>query len=232
MAEIDGGSLVGKALKAEGVKYLFGLWGGHIAPIMAGSNREGIKIIDVRHEQAAGHAAEGWARVTRQPGVAVVTAGPGVTDVVTAVANAFQGGSPMLVLAGRSPVDSFEKSPLQEMNHLEFMKPITKWARTVYEAKRIPEYISIAYKHALAGKPGPVLLECPTDVLHTKVEESEVFFPDPAKSRTTSQVPGNPKLVKEAAELLAKAQRPVVMAGNTVHWSQASQELQLLIQNT
>ncbi len=230
MAKIDGGTLVAKALKAEGVKYLFGLFGGHIASILAGSNREGIKIIDVRHEQAAGHAAEGWARVTGQLGVAVVTAGPGVTDVVTAVANAFQAGSPMLVLAGRSPVGSFEKGPLQEMDHLEFMKPITKWARTVYETKRIPEYISIAYKYALAGKPGPVFLECPVDVLNTMVEESEVVFPNPGKSRTTSKVLGNPELVKEAAELLIKAHRPVVMAGNTVYWSQASRELQQFIE--
>ncbi|MFH1382220.1 MAG: thiamine pyrophosphate-binding protein [Chloroflexota bacterium] len=230
MAKVDGGTLAAKALKAEGVRYLFGLWGGHIAAIFHGADSEGMKIIDVRHEQAAGHAAEGWSRVTGQMGVAVVTAGPGVTDVVTAVANAYQAGSPMLVLAGRSPVGSFEKSPLQEMDHLEFMKPITKWARTVYETKRIPEYISMAYKYALAGKPGPVVLECPMDIFNATVEESEVVFPEPAKSRTTARVPGNPELVKAAAELLSKAQRPAVMAGSTVYWSHASEELQKFIE--
>jgi len=230
MAEIDGGSLVAKALKAEGVKYLFVLWGMHIAPVIEGCEREGIRIIDTRHEQAAGHAAEGWARVTGEPGVAAVTAGPGVTDVVTAVANAFQSGSPMLVLGGRSPVNSFEKGTLQELDHLEFMRPITKWARTVFEAKRLPEYVSIAYRHALAGRPGPVFLECPIDVLWSRVDESEVFFPEPAKSRTTCRTPGNPELVREAAALLAASQRPVVMAGNTVYWSQASRELQQFIE--
>jgi acetolactate synthase-1/2/3 large subunit len=230
MAVVDGGTLVAKALKAEGVRYLFVLWGFHVAYIIDACEREGIRIIDTRHEQAAGHAAEGWARVTGQPGVAAVTAGPGVTDVVTAVANAFQAGSPMLILGGRSPLNSFEKGTLQELNHIEFLTPITKWARTVFETKRIPEYISIAYRHALAGRPGPVFLECPVDILWSQVEESEVFFPAPSKSRTTSKTPGNPELVKAAAELLAAAQRPVVMAGNAVYWSKASQELQQFIE--
>ena len=230
MADIDGGSLVAKALKAEGVKYLFVLWGFHVAPIIEGCEREGIKVIDTRHEQAAGHAAEGWARVTGQAGVAAVTAGPGVTDVVTAVANAFQAGSPMLVLGGRSPLNSFEKGTLQELDHIEFMKPITKWARTVFETKRIPEYVSIAYRHALAGRPGPVFLECPIDILWNQIDESEAFFPEPAKSRTTSRTQGNPELIKAAAELLAASQKPVVMAGNTVYWSKASQELRQFIE--
>ena len=230
MAEVDGGSLVAKALKAEGVKYLFVLWGFHIFTIIEACEREGIKVIDTRHEQAAGHAAEGWAKVTGQPGVAAVTAGPGVTDVVTAVANAFQAGSPMLVIGGRSPVNSFEKGTLQELDHLGFMKPITKWARTVFEARRIPEYVSIAYRHALAGRPGPVFLECPIDVLESQVDESQVFFPEPAKSRATSKTPGNPDLIKAAARLLAASRTPVVIAGNTVYWSQANQELQQFIE--
>ena len=165
-----------------------------------------------------------------QPGVAAVTAGPGVTDVVTAVANAFQAGSPMLVLGGRSPVNSFEKGTLQELDHIGFMKPITKWARTVFETKRIPEYISIAYRNALAGRPGPVFLECPIDVLESQVDESQVFFPEPAKSRATSKTPGNPDSIKAAAKLLAASRTPVVIAGNTVYWSQASRELQKFVE--
>ena len=230
MAEVDGGSLVAKALKAEGVKYLFVLWGFHIVPVIEACEREGIKVIDTRHEQAAGHAAEGWAKVTGQTGVAAVTAGPGVTDAVTAVANAFQAGSPMLVIGGRSPVNSFEKGTLQELDHIAFMKPITKWARTVFEAKRLPEYVSVAYRHALAGRPGPVFLECPLDILWSMVDESQVFFPEPAKSRAASSIPGNPDLIKAAAKLLASSRRPVVVAGSTVYWSRASQELQQFIE--
>ena len=230
MSEVDGGTLVAKALKAEGVKYLFVLWGFHIVPIIEACEREGIKVIDTRHEQAAGHAAEGWAKVTGWPGVAAVTAGPGVTDVVTAVVNAFQAGSPMLVIGGRSPVNSFEKGTLQELDHIAFMKPITKWARTVFEAKRLPEYVSIAYRHALAGRPGPVFLECPLDILWSLVDESQVFFPEPAKSRAASSMPGNPDLIKVAAKLLASSRRPAVVAGSTVYWSQASEELQQFIE--
>jgi acetolactate synthase-1/2/3 large subunit len=230
MSEVDGGTLVARALKAEGVKYLFVLWGFHIITIIQACEREGIKVIDTRHEQAAGHAAEGWAKVTGQPGVACVTAGPGVTDVVTAVANAFQAGSPMLVIGGRSPVNSFEKGTLQELDHIPFMKPITKWARTVYETRRLPEYVSIAYRNALAGRPGPVFLECPIDILESQVEESQVTFPEPSKSRATSRTPGNPDLIKAAAKLLAASRTPVVIAGNSVYWSQASQELRQFIE--
>jgi acetolactate synthase-1/2/3 large subunit len=230
MAEVDGGSLVAKALKAEGVKYLFVLWGFHIVPVIEACEREGIKVIDTRHEQAAGHAAEGWAKVTGEPGVAAVTAGPGVTDAVTAVANAFQAGSPMLVIGGRSPVNSFDKGTLQELDHVAFMKPITKWSRTVFEAKRLPEYVSMAYRNALAGRPGPVFLECPLDVLWSMADESQVFFPEPAKSRSTPGIPGNPELIKTAAKLLASSRRPVVVAGSTVYWSRANRELQQLIE--
>ncbi len=230
MADVDGGTLVAKALKAEGVRYLFVLWGYHIFTIVEACEREGIKVMDTRHEQAAGHAAEGWAKVTGQPGVAAVTAGPGVTDVVTAVANAYQAGSPMLVLGGRSPVNSFEKGTLQELDHIGFMKPITKWARTVLETKRIPEYVAMAYRHALAGRPGPVFLECPIDILECQVDEAQVRFPEPAKSRATSKIPGNPELIKEAAKLLVASRTPVVIAGNTVHWSEASHELQQFVE--
>jgi len=228
--KLDGGSLVGKALKKEGVQCLFGLWGDHMTPAWRGCQEEGIRLVDVRHEEAAGHAAEGWARVTGRPGVAMVTAGPGVTNIFTALANAFYSGSPMLVLAGRSPINSNEKSPLQEMDHLEFVRPVTKWARTVYETKRIPEYISIAFRHALAGRPGPVLLELPMDVLYAPVEETDVIFPEPARSRTSSAVPGNPELVRKAAEWLRKAERPAIIAGNTVYWSQAAAELKQFIE--
>src|SRR3990170_3879996 len=132
MALIDGGDLVARFLKQEGVDVIFTLCGGHVQAIYDACIDEGIKVIDVRHEQSAGHAAEGWSRATRKCGVAVVTAGPGVTDVVTAVANAYQNRSPMLVIGGRSPLNDFEKGALQEMDQVELMRPITKWARCLY----------------------------------------------------------------------------------------------------
>jgi acetolactate synthase-1/2/3 large subunit len=141
------------------------------------STDENIKVIDVRHEQVAAHAAAGWARVTGEPGVAVVTAGPGVTDSVSGVAEAFTSDCPMIEFGGRAPLADSERGAMQEMDQLRLMEPITKWAKTIYEAKRIPEYVSMAFRRAKSGTPGPVYIECPIDILLTKVEESEAYFP-------------------------------------------------------
>src|SRR4030042_2689727 len=228
MAKVYGGHLVARMVNQEGVQDIFTLCGGHISPIYEGCTDEGIGVIDVRHEQAAAHAAEGWAKVTGQPGVAVVTAGPGVTDTVTAVANAFQAPSPMILIGGRSPLAQWEMGALQEIDQVEFLKPITRWARAVLETKRIPEYLSIAFRHACAPKPGPVFLEIPMDVLNGSVEEKEAVYP--TKYRTEARPQGDPDLVKEAAELLLGAQRPVVIAGGSMWWCQASEELRQFIE--
>src|SRR5436190_17002066 len=134
-----GGHLVARALKAEGIEAIFTLTGGHIMDIYDGCIDAGIRIVDVRHEQSAGHAADAWTRLTGVPGCAVVTAGPGVTDVVTAVANAWRAQTPMLVIGGQGPVQQMHMGALQEMDHVGLMKPITKFATTVYETGRISE---------------------------------------------------------------------------------------------
>jgi acetolactate synthase-1/2/3 large subunit len=223
MALVDGGDLVVRALKQEGVDTLFTLCGGHVQAIYDSCLDEGVGVIDVRHEQVAGHAAEGWSRATRRCGVAVVTAGPGVTDTVTAIANAYQNRSPMLVIGGRSPLMRFEMGALQEMDHVELLRPITKWARCVYQTERIPEYMASAFRAALTGRQGPAFLEIPTDVLFKKVEESEVYFPQ--SYRPEGRVYPDPRVVKRAAELIAKAERPLIMAGSAIYWQDAHEEL-------
>ena len=228
MALVDGGDLVARCLKQEGVDVIFTLCGGHVQAIYDACIDENIKVIDVRHEQAAGHAAEGWSRATRKCGVAVVTAGPGVTDVVTAVANAYQNRSPMLVIGGRSPLADFEKGALQEMDQVEFLRPLTKWARCLYDTKRIPEYMAMAFRHALSGRYGPVFLEMPADVLFRRVEENEVTFP--SSYRPKGRVQADASIVGEAAQLLASAQQPLVMAGSLVYWSAAHDRLRQLIE--
>jgi acetolactate synthase-1/2/3 large subunit len=228
MALVDGGDLVVRAIKQEGVGAIFTLCGGHIQAIYDACLDEDIKVIDVRHEQAAGHAAEGWSRATRRCGVAVVTAGPGVTDCVTAIANAYQNRSPMLVVGGRSPLMRFEMGALQEMDHVELLRPITKWARCLYETQRIPEYIASAFRAALTGRQGPAFLEIPTDVLFRKVEENDVFFPQ--SYRPQGLVYPDPRDIKKAAEIIARAERPVVMAGSAVYWQDAHQELRRFIE--
>jgi thiamine pyrophosphate-dependent acetolactate synthase large subunit-like protein len=159
-----GGHLFAAALKQEGVRNLFTLSGGHIAPIYDGCVAEGIRIVDFRHEQAAAHAADGWARVTGRPGVAAVTAGPGVTDAVTGMANAMYANSPMVVLGGKSPLGELERGSLQEMDHVTLVRSITKWARTCWETGRIADYVTEGFRHATAGRMGPVFLDIPLDV--------------------------------------------------------------------
>jgi len=139
MAKITGGRLVAKFAKAEGIRAIFTLCGGHVMDIYNGCAEEGIQIIDVRHEQTAAHAADAWTRLTGFPGIAVVTAGPGVTDAVTGIANAFRAQVPMLLIGGQAPLNSLLKGGLQELNQVEIMKPITKFSATVFETERIEE---------------------------------------------------------------------------------------------
>ena len=155
MAEIDGGRLFAKALKREGVDYVFTLNGGHIYNLYEGCVAEGIKIIDFRHEQVAAHAAEGWAKVTGKPGVAIVTAGPGVTDAVTGIANAFQAPSPMIMIGGNAGITDHLRGGLQDFDSATFLKPVTKFSEQVKRVERIPEYVAIAFRHATTGVPGP-----------------------------------------------------------------------------
>src|SRR3990172_2865441 len=139
MANVMGGIMVARALKKEGVKCIFTLSGGHIAPIYMACNALGIKVIDLRHEQAAAHAADAYTRITGKPGVAVVTAGPGVTDAVTGITNAWFAKSPMILIGGHAPYKQEDMGPLQDMDHTSLMKPVTKWSKCVSDTERIPE---------------------------------------------------------------------------------------------
>src|SRR5919197_1473886 len=132
-----GGHLIAQALRNEGVRHLFTLSGGHIAPIYDGCVDLGIEVVDFRHEQAATHAADGWARLTLGPGVAAVTAGPGLTDSVTGIANAFYANSPVLVLSGKNPIAEFEMGSLQEMDQVTLVRSVTKWAKTCYDTRAL-----------------------------------------------------------------------------------------------
>src|SRR5947199_10682403 len=171
---ITGGHLVARALKAEGIEAIFTLTGGHIMDIYDGCLDAGIRIVDFRHEQAAAHAADAWTRLTGVPGCAVVTAGPGVTDAVTAVANAWRAQTPMLVIGGQGPLIQAHMGALQELDHVGLMRPITKFATTIYHTARIPEILGMAFRQAYSGRPGPVFVEIPADVLFASVEESAV----------------------------------------------------------
>ncbi len=222
-ATITGGQLVARFLKKEGVDAVFTLSGGHVMDIYNGCLDEGIRVIDVRHEQTAAHAADAWTRLTGVCGVAIVTAGPGVTDAVTGVANAFRANVPMLLIGGQAPIRNYLKGGLQELNCVDMMKPISKFSATVHETARIPEFLGIAIREAYSGRPGPAFLEIPSDVLDGTVAKSGVKFP--VNFRSLGRPRGDEKLVEAAARLLEGASRPALLAGTQVQHCRASESL-------
>jgi acetolactate synthase-1/2/3 large subunit len=228
MAQIDGGRLFAKALKKEGVEYVFTLNGGHIYNLYEGCVDEGIKVIDFRHEQVAAHAAEGWAKVTGKPGVAIVTAGPGVTDAVTGIANAFQAPSPMILIGGNAGITDHLRGGLQDFDSATFLKPVTKFSEQVKRVERIPEYVSIAFRHATSGVPGPVYLEIPIDIVGGVAEEEDVKYP--SSYRTQSKAFGDPEYIKQVVDILHSTERPMVLAGSDIWWNDASEELREFVE--
>jgi acetolactate synthase-1/2/3 large subunit len=216
MASFHGGRLVARGLRRHGVTHLFTLCGGHIQAIYDGCLDEGIRVVDTRHEQSAGHAADGYARMTGRPGVVAVTAGPGVTDVVTAVANAHRAGIPLVCIGGAGPKVLCDMGSLQDMDHVSLMRPITKWSVQVPEPRRILEYIDSAFRVAMAGVPGPVFLEMPLDLLMMEADDDPpATQPLPAPPRPA----GDPNQIARAAGLLRQAQKPVVLCGSQLRWS-------------
>jgi acetolactate synthase-1/2/3 large subunit len=215
MAQVHGGRLVSKALARHGTTHLFTLCGGHIQAIYDGCLDDGIRVVDVRHEQSAGHAADGYARVTGRPGVCAVTAGPGVTDVVTAVANAQRAGIPMIVIGGAGPRALADMGSLQDMNHLDLMRSITKWSASIPSTDRIQEYIDAAFRVAQANVPGPVFLEMPLDLLMNWADDA----PPATAPLTPSRPGGDPALIARAAAMLREAERPMFIVGTQIRWS-------------
>ena len=226
-----GGKLAAKALKAAGVECVFTLSGGHVMGIYDGCLAENIEVVDVRHEQAAVHAADAWARLhPGKVGVAILTAGPGVTDGVTGVANAWRANSPILVIGGQGPFRHTRRGSLQEMDHVSLMRPVSKWADSCYQTPRIAEYIESAIRSALSGIPGPAFLEIPTDVLPGKIDIAEVTIPEFRDYRVASAAPGH--LLSEAIDLVNRAERPMVMAGTSLKWSEGGDQLAAFLDTT
>ena len=222
--QVHGGRLVAKRLKAHGVTKLFTLSGGHLFSIYDGCREEGIDLVDVRHESAATFAAEGWAKVTRQPGVAALTAGPGVTNGMSAIASAQQNGSPIMVLGGRAPAMRWGQGSLQELDHVPFVRPLTKLATTAEATAEIPGLIDDALTAAVTPHSGPTFIDFPMDVvfMEAPLADEPAPLPDPAGG----PVPD----VARAAALLRDAERPVIMAGTNLYWGHGEDALLALAQ--
>ena len=219
-----GGSLAARALKDAGVGAIFTLTGGHIMPILDGALDEDIPVIDVRHEQAAVHAADAYSRLNPgRIGCAVLTAGPGVTDGVTGIANAWRANSPILVIGGQGPFSNLRRGSLQEMDHVGMIRPISKWADACYQTDRIPEYIEMAVRTAVSGVPGPAFLEIPMDVLMAPASLDDTRFP-PIRA-TPPTVHPDPADLQATLDVLATAERPVLLGGTGVKWSRGGAAL-------
>src|SRR6201986_1486124 len=162
-----GGRLIAQRLKANGVTRLFTLSGGHLFSLYEGCRAEGIEIIDTRHEATAAFAAEGWAKVTREPGVAALTAGPGVTNGMSAMASALQNHSPMIVLGGRAPAMRWGQGSLQEIDPVPVVGPVVKLAATAGATGEIPGLVDEGFVTARRPHSGPVFLDFPLDVVFT-----------------------------------------------------------------
>jgi acetolactate synthase-1/2/3 large subunit len=223
MATLTGGQLVARMLKKEGIGTAFTLSGLHVAPIYAGCVDEGIRLVDTRHEQAAAHAADAWARLTRGAGVCIVTAGPGVTGTVTAVANAWAASVPLVVLGGAAPTFNQGRGSLQELPQTQLFAGITKWSDRVPSPDLLPSFLARAFRVARAGRPGPVFLELPWDVLSNGADEA--LADQATHYRTDARLPGDPAKLAAALALLARAERPVVVAGSSVWWDGAVEAL-------
>jgi thiamine pyrophosphate-dependent acetolactate synthase large subunit-like protein len=215
-----GGRLVAKALKSRGVSHLFTLSGGHLFSIYDGCKAEGIEIVDVRHEQTAAFAAEGFAKATRRVGVAALTAGPGVTNGVSAIAGAQANCSPICVLGGRAPELRWGSGSLQEIDHLPFVAPLVKSAETVKEPGRIAARTAAALDLALSAPCGPTFIDYPLDVVFSEAE-AEIPSPPEAEPRPAAGV-------EEAAALLDGAERPAIMAGSGLYWGHGEEQLREL----
>jgi thiamine pyrophosphate-dependent acetolactate synthase large subunit-like protein len=220
------GELIALALKRAGANHVFTLNGGHIWPILTGATEHAIRIVDVRHEQSAAFAAEGWAKVTRQCGVAAVTAGPGVTNAATALAQAQSGDSPMLVLGGRAPVARWGMGSLQEMDHVAVVRSLTKKAVTLDAPEDAFACVLQLMRTALSRRTGPVFMDVPIDVLFGAAdlpEATEHLTPDPGP-------PPDPDEIKRVAALIRSADRPAIIVGGAVWWAHAEDELRRLVE--
>jgi acetolactate synthase-1/2/3 large subunit len=213
---ISGGRLVAKALRNEGVDTIFTLCGGHIIDIYDGCVDEGIRVIDVRHEQVAAHAADGYARQTGKLGCVVTTAGPGCTNAVTGIATAFRSESPVLHIGGQGALAQHMMGSLQDLPHVDLMRPITKFAADVRSTERVADMISMAARECFAGAPGPAYLEIPRDVLDREIDLNKAVVPQPGKYRASSKSVGDPADIERLADLLVKSERPVTLFGSQV----------------
>ncbi|TAL98798.1 MAG: thiamine pyrophosphate protein central region [Paraburkholderia sp.] len=223
---LHGGDLVAQQLKVEGIDRLFVLTGGHISPIFDGAFYQGLALVDFRHEQSAAHAADAYARLTRRPAIAAVTAGPGFTCALTGLANAFYSQSPLVLLAGRNPLATDGAGNLQDAPQLELARPLTKFAQTAYAADRIPAIVNQAFANARAPRPGPVMIDFPIETLLTRVASADWSLPPSVPAPAYP----DPSAVRTTARWLAASSNPALVVGSGAYMSGCGEALAAFVE--
>ena len=229
---IKGFTLLGRAVARQGVDTAFFIMGGPINDGVKAMQAEGIRAIDVRHEQAGAMMAQAYARVRARPGVCMGASGPGTINLTTGLANALIDCAPVVALGGASPIGAFGTGSFQEIDQVAVMRPVTKWAERVHEPARIPEYVDLAFRQAMAGKPGPVYLDLPGDVLYGEADEARVHWPRRADERDLPRAAASQECVERVVAKLRAASRPIVITGSGILWSGAASALQRFVDTT
>ena len=230
MAELTGSEILAKALRNEGVNDLFFIMGGPMLLAEESCINEGIRPIDVRHEQAAAFMGQAYSRLLNKPSVCMAASGPGVTNLITGIANAYVDCVPVVAVGGSSPFKAYGRQVFQEIDQLGMMKPCTKWAERVYSLSRIPEMVNVAFQKAMAGKPGPVYLDFPGDILYEKIDESDIDWSISGRSLPRARPHAAPELISDTVEALSKAKKPVIITGGGILWSDAADELREFVE--
>jgi acetolactate synthase-1/2/3 large subunit len=229
---VHGYTLFGEAIANAQMDTGFYLMGGPIIDAVKACMAKGVRMVDVRHEQGAAMMAHAFARVRGAPCFCMGASGPGALNLHGGLANALVDCAPVVAFGGASPVAHNLKGAFQEIDQVAIMRPVTKWAERVYDARRIPEYVDLAFRHAMSGKPGPVYLDLPGDVLYAQVDEEKVVWPRPHGLMRRAQQSCDPETIEAVVDALAGARRPIIISGSGVVWSHASDEMQRFVDAT
>lgn len=232
MAELNGGHLFIRCLKQEGVRRVFTIVGDTILPLVDAAADEGIEFIDTRHEGAAMHMADGYARITGEPAVAMFTGGPGFANAISGLPAIYTSESPVIFVAGCAELPEKGMTTFQEVDQVGMTAPVTKGSWLIHDRKRIPEFVATAFRTAMAGRPGPVHLTLPIDIQDQPIAEEELPPYLPAEYRNMGKAQGDPALIQQAAALLRQARRPVIIVGNPARYTATPEQLTALVEAT
>ena len=230
MAELTGSEIIAKCLKKEGIEQVFYIMGGPMLLTEATCIKEGIRMIDVRHEQAAAFMAQAYSRLRQVPSVCMAASGPGVTNLITGVANAYVDCCPVVSFGGSSPISQFGRQVFQEIDQVELMRGCNKHVDRLLNLKRIPQQINFALQKSISGKPGPVYVDCPGDMLYQKIEENQVDWSYAGRPIMDSRPLGDPRQVDALVQALSHAKQPLIVSGSGVIWSRAWAEMQQFVE--